>query len=523
MRRPARLRRFAVMAGDGLAAAAMSRRRLKGGAPQSAWRRGAALAAPLLPALAACSFAPPYHVPETPTPPPAYQELAAWQPAEALDEQPKGEWWRAFQDPELDALEARLGRGNLDLQAAFARLQQARASTRIARADLFPTVTADSYVKRSRVSPNEPLFTKGSRTEGSDFDLEADFSYELDLWGRVRNEVGSAHATEQASAGDLAALDVSVRAELAMDWFDLRSDDQGQVLLDQTVHDYQRALELTRNLFNGGAAALVDVAQAEAQLRDAETQAEDIRLQRAQAEHAIAILLGANPSSFHLDPDPLPLDATPPPIDPGQPSELVQRRPDVAAAERRVAAANAEIGVARAAYFPQVILAGDGGVNSVRSATYLSAQSLFWSLGPQVSLPIFEGGRLHAQTERTKAQYREQVADYRKTVLGAFQDVEDNLAALRQLEKENQSEALAVRATGIALEQANLQYQGGLTTYLQVTTAETAALVARRSLIGIEARRLSAAVLLVKALGGGWRAGDIKNEQAGLIPAPDAE
>jgi NodT family efflux transporter outer membrane factor (OMF) lipoprotein len=497
----------------------MARRRLKYGAQRNALRRSrTALAAPLLTTLAACSLAPPYRVPETPAPPSAYQELGSWQPAQPLDERPKGEWWRSFDDPALDALEARLEGGNLDIQAAFARLQQARAATRIARADLFPTVTASSYIDRSRVSSNSPQYQKGNPTEGSDFNLQADFSYELDLWGRVRNEVGSAHASEQASAGDLAALDLSVRAELAMDWFNLRSDDQGQVLLDQTVRDYQRALELTRNLFNGGAAALVDVAQAETQLHDAETQAEDIRLQRTQAEHAIAVLLGENPSSFHLDSSPLPLETRPPPIDPGQPSELIERRPDVAAAERRVAAANAQIGVARAAYFPQVILAGDGGVNSVRSATYLSAQSLFWSLGPQVSLPIFEGGRLHAQTERTKAQYREQVADYRKTVLSAFQDVEDNLAALRQLEKESQSEALAVQSTGITLEQANLQYQGGLTTYLQVTTAETAALAARQSLISIEARRLSAAVLLVKALGGGWRATSLQTKQAGLVP-----
>jgi NodT family efflux transporter outer membrane factor (OMF) lipoprotein len=455
--------------------------------------------------LSACSFAPVYTVPVTPTPA-AYRENAGWKRAEPGDDLSKGSWWRMFDDPALDELERKAVGANQNLTAALARLQQARADTRIARSDLFPHLTASGSATRARQSPNAPRYIAGEPTEGNDFVLEADLSYEVDLWGRVRNQVASARATQQASAADLAALGLSIQAELASDYFRLRSLDTQQQLLDKTVEDYAKSLDLTQTLFDGGAAALSDVAQAKTQLHNAETRAADTHLSRAQLEHAIAVLIGENPTNFQLAVKALPLDASPPPVDPGLPSLLLERRPDVAEAERRVAAANAQIGVARAAYFPQLTLSGSGGVDSVRSSTLIGAPSLFWSIGPQVSVPLFEGGRLVAQTEKTKAAYSEQVAMYRNTVLIAFQDVEDNLVALRQLERESQTQGEAVDAATTALGQSQDRYTAGIVTYLEVATTETAALQAQLDAIEIRARRFSATVMLIKALGGGWGA-----------------
>jgi NodT family efflux transporter outer membrane factor (OMF) lipoprotein len=284
-------------------------------------------------------------------------------------------------------------------------------------------------------------------------------------------------------------------------------------LLDRTVEDYTRALQLTENLYNGGAAALTDVAQAQAQLETARTQAADIRLQRAQSEHAIAVLLGQNPSAFRMDTNPLAVSAVPPPIDPGLPSSLLERRPDVAAAERRTAAANAQIGVARAAYFPVFSLAAAAGFESTSASNWLTAPSQLWSAGPAAGLlTVFDAGRHRAQSAQAKAAYDEQVADYRTTVLTAYREVEDNLAALGQLQQESVSEAAAVKATATALEQAQYRYKAGLVTYLEVATAENAALQAQLANVTIQLRRLSASVLLVKALGGGWRNGELSAE-----------
>jgi NodT family efflux transporter outer membrane factor (OMF) lipoprotein len=369
---------------------------------------------------------------------------------------------------------------------------------------LFPTLTANPYATREKFSANAPREIRGVRTLTNDFLLGADFSYEVDLWGRVRNEVASAKASRQASAADYASVELSLRAQLAEDYFNLRADDALTELLDRTVDAYREAVKLTTDLFNGGAAALADVAQAEAQLDNALTQAADIKLQRAQAEHAIAVLLGENPSLFSLAPNALPLDVAPPPIDPGLPSTLLERRPDVAEAERQVAAANAQIGVARAAYFPKLTLNALGGIESTRTSNLFSASSFYWSVGPQISAPIFQGGRLVAETARVKGVYQEQVADYRNTVLTAYQDVEDNLVALRRLQEESETDAAAVVATGVALKQAQDRYRAGIATYLEVYTAETAALQAQEQATTIQARRMSASVLLIKALGGGW-------------------
>jgi outer membrane protein, multidrug efflux system len=457
--------------------------------------------------LAACSFAPHYTVPTSAAAPDRFREATGWRPAEPSDQAPKGDWWSMFADERLNELETKAGDANQNLKAAFARLQQARADTRIARADLFPTVTAKGTAERERVSPNSPQYIPGHPTEGDDFDLQADLSYELDLWGRVRNEVAAARANQQASAADLASVRLSIQAEVATDYFGLRSYDARRQILDKTVEDYRKALDLTQALFDNGAAALADVEQAKSQLYTAQTQAADTRLLRAQLEHGIAVLVGESPSTFQLAANPLPQDVTPPGIDPGMPSALLERRPDVAEAERRVAAANAQIGEARAAYFPQFTLAAAGGFDSVHSSNWLSAPSLFWSLGPQMTLPIFEGGRLTAQTARAKAMYSEQVASYRNIVLTAYQEVEDSLSALRQLETESKTQALAVEASGIALDKSQDRYVEGLVTYLEVASTETTALQAQLARVDIQTRRLDAAVMLIKALGGGWSDG----------------
>jgi NodT family efflux transporter outer membrane factor (OMF) lipoprotein len=459
---------------------------------------------PLVAALAACSFAPTYRRPDSPPPAPVYQGTADWQPAGPRDNQARGAWWTLFQDPELDALETQVGSANQNLKVAFARLLEARAATRIARADLFPGLSLGASAVRARTSVNSPHFPTGEEPTLNNFDLEADLSYEIDLWGRVRNTVNAAKASQQASAADLASLDLALHAELATDYFTLRSQDAEQVLLEQTVEDYSKSLQLTQRLYQGGAAAVADVDQAQAQLETARTQAADIALQRAQSEHAIAVLIGENPTSFHLDSNPLPASTAPPPIDPGLPSTLLERRPDVAAAERRVAAANAQIGVARAAYFPVFSLAALAGFDSTNASTWLNAPSRIWSVGPQGVLTVFDAGRHSAQTAQARAQYDELAADYRNTVLTAYQEVEDNLAALHRLEQESSSESAAVTATAKALEQAEYRYKAGLVTYLEVATTETTALEAQLSRVNILNRRMVASVTLVKALGGGW-------------------
>jgi NodT family efflux transporter outer membrane factor (OMF) lipoprotein len=455
--------------------------------------------------LAACSFAPTYRTPDSSPPAPVYQEAGDWQQGQPLDSEPRGAWWMLFHDEALDTLESKVDDTNQNLKAGFARLQEARAATRIARANLFPTLTAASSASRQRISQNSPSYVKGSEPAFNNFDLGADLSYEIDLWGRVRNTVNAAKANQQASAADLATLNLALHAELASDYYTLRSEDSEQVLFERTVEDYSKSLELTQSLYQGGAAAVADVDQAQAQLETARTQASDIALERAQTEHAIAVLIGENPSRFRLDSNPLAVDAAPPPVDLGLPSTLLERRPDVAAAERRVAAANAQIGVARAAYFPVFSLAAAAGLDSTSTSTWLTAPSRLWSVGPQGVLTLFDAGRHRAETAQARAQYDERVADYRNTVLTAYREVEDNLAALHRLEEESATELAAVTATAKALEQARYRYRAGLVTYLEVATTETTALQAQLSRVNILTRRMNASILLIKALGGGWR------------------
>jgi len=468
-------------------------------------RRCAAVALAVLAALAGCSLAPHYQRPAMAAPPPVYKEMAGWKVATPADAVPRGEWWRMFHDPDLDALESQVSTSNQSLKAALARLEQARAQTRVARAAWFPTLTAQASATRGETSVYSPNYTPGSPRTGDTFIVGADLSYEVDVFGRIRNTVAGARATEAASAGDAAALNLALHAELATDYFSLRGLDLEQDLLDRTVADYARALQLTENLYHGGATAIADVQQAQTQLETARTQAEDTRLRRAQTEHAIAVLIGQEASSFTLPAasagTPLPAPA----LDPGLPSQLLERRPDVAAAERRVAAANAGIGVARAAYFPVFSLMGGAGTQAFSTSNLLTAPAQYWSIGPQALLTVFDAGLHAAQSAAAHAAYDEQVANYRGTVLSAYQDVEDNLAALRQLDRENVSQTAAVTAAQGALEQANLRYKGGIVTYLEVVSTENAALAARLAAVDIQTRRVNATVLLVRAVGGDWR------------------
>jgi NodT family efflux transporter outer membrane factor (OMF) lipoprotein len=453
---------------------------------------------------AGCSLSPHYQRPTVPAPPETYKEAGDWQPASPADTSPRGHWWSMFGDPDLDALEAQVSDANQSLKAAFATLAQARAQTRIARSAWFPTITAQADATRGETSVYQSTYTPGKDRNGNSFVVGGDLSYEVDLFGRIRDTVAGARASEQATAGDVATLDLELHAELATDYFTLRGLDVEQQLLDRTVGDYQHALQLTEYLYKGGAAAISDVQQAQAQLETARTQAEDTRLRRAQNEHAIAVLIGREASTFSLEARSGESFHPMPGVTIGVPSQLLERRPDVAAAERRVAAANAGIGVARAAYFPVLDLLGSAGTASVATSQLFTAPAQYWSIGPQALLTVFDGGLHAAQSAQAHALYDQQVANYRGVVLTAFQDVEDNLVALRQLQRESVSEAAAVTATQGALDQANLRYKGGIVTYLEVVSTENAALAARLAAADIEIRRAAATVLLVKALGGDW-------------------
>jgi NodT family efflux transporter outer membrane factor (OMF) lipoprotein len=454
--------------------------------------------------LAGCNFAPDYHRPATEAPT-AFKETAdtgPWQPARPADDIPRGHWWTMFGDPRLDELEAKVTDANQDIKAAFARFEQARAASQIARAQYYPTVGSGANYTRQHQSST--IANPRPVTTYNDALFNIDISYEVDLWGRIRNSVASAEATEQASAGDLASLDLSTHAELASDYFTLRGDDAQQLILDQTVIAYQKAYELTARRHDGGAAAESDVDQAQDQLETARTQAEDVRLRRAQLEHAIAILVGVPPAEFSLPPKPL-LEASPPVVAAGLPASLLERRPDIAAAERRAFSANADIGVARAAFFPTLTLSAMGGFESALPSQWLTAPSRIWSLGPALNLPVFDGGQRTGVTDQAIAAFDEAAANYRQSVLDAYRDVEDNLIALRQLASESASQAGAVTASGRALYQAELRYTGGLVTYLEVAQQQNNALQAQLSAADIAARRMTASIALVKALGGGWQ------------------
>ena len=453
---------------------------------------------------AGCMVGPDYRTPPVPMTP-AYKEDQGWKIARPRDDIPRGKWWEIFRDPQLNALEEQVSEANQNVKVAEARFRQARALIGFYRAGLFPTVSAGVGAAVARGSTHTQPPSSSSRTQ--DFLLTGDVSYELDLWGRVRRSVTAAREETQATAADLETARLSLQAELALNYFELRSSDAQQRLVNDTVKAYEEALKLTTNRFEGGAAAKSDVAQARTQLETTLVQLTDIAVQRAQFEHAIAVLIGKPPADFNLAA--APLDLQPPDVPAGLPSELLERRPDIAAAERRVAVANEQIGIAKAAFFPTVTLNALLGFESSSMRNVIGWQSFLWAVGSSLAQTIFDGGRRRATSEAALANYDATVAGYRQTTLDAFQQVEDNLAALRILEQEAEQQQRAVASARESLELFNNRYKGGVDTYLQVITAQTVALANERNQVDILRRRMDASVLLVKALGGGWKSADL--------------
>ena len=457
--------------------------------------------------LTGCTVGPKYHRPAAEVPP-AYKEVGDWKPAQPNDQSFGSNWWEIFQDPQLNALELQVNISNQNLKASEAQYTQARAILRYQRADYFPTVTVDPSATRNKTSANrQPHSAQFSGINYTDLQIPFELSYQLDVWGRVRRTVESYREQAQASAADLAAVNLSMHAQLALDYFQARTLDAEEQLLNSTVTQYEQALQLIENRFAGGLASDLEVEQARTQLETTRAQAIDVGVARAQYEHAVAVLVGKPPASFSLPP--LPLTAPPPSIPLGLPSDLLERRPDIAAVERLMASANAQIGVAKSAYYPLVNLAAAGGFESGSITTLLSGPSILWSAGPSALFTIFDVGRRRAASDQAIAAYDQAVANYRQTVLTGFQQVEDNVAALRILENEAQVQARAVTAAQKYLELAITRYTGGVTSYLEVTTAQSAALSDEVTAVNILGRRMVDAVTLVQALGGGWNSSEL--------------
>jgi NodT family efflux transporter outer membrane factor (OMF) lipoprotein len=463
-----------------------------------------------------CTVGPKYKQPTAPAPPaykeppPAsFKESDQWKTSTPLADVVRGNWWEIFGDPQLNALEQQVSVSNQNLLAAEATFREARAMVPYNRSALFPTISVAPSILNVRDSPNSPYFIGPSKSIPSlgDFLLPFDVSYEIDLWGRIRRTVAAAGEEAQATAADLQTVRLSLHAELATDYFDLRSTDSLIRLLNQTVRSYIEYLELTTSLYQGGAAAQTDVVQAQTQLDGARVQDTDLQVYRAQYEHAIAVLIGKPPAEFTLPPEPLNLG--PPVIPVGVPSQLLERRPDIAAMERLVAAANEQIGIARAAYFPTLTLSATGGFEGTNISNWLEWPSRFWAVGPILAETLFDAGRRRASTDAARAAYDAAVANYRQTVLSAFQDVEDNLAALRVLETEAQQQNDAVLEARRSVELFTYLYKGGADPYLNVVTAQITELANEQNAINIFRRRMEASVLLVKGLGGGWDASEL--------------
>jgi NodT family efflux transporter outer membrane factor (OMF) lipoprotein len=454
--------------------------------------------------LSGCAVGPDYKKPAVEAPA-QWKETGDWVVAQPKDAVPKGKWWEAFNDPVLNGLEEKVEVSNQTLAAAEARYRQAKASVESARAGLFPTIGASAGATRShagstQVDANGNIVVGGnSRTS---YTVSLDARWEVDLWGRVRRLIEAARAGEQASAADLEAAKLSIQAELATDYFQLRVADVGRDLLDDTVKAFQSSYDVTQNRYRAGVAGKVDVVQAEAQLLSVQAQVIDLRATRATLEHAIATLVGKAPGDFALEP--AKLDAHFPDVPGGVPSTLLERRPDIAAAERRVAAANAQIGVAEAAYFPALTLSGSGGYAGSSIAHLFSAPNRFWSLGADLADTLLDFGTRRAAVATARGVYDETVANYRQTVLTAFQDVEDNLATVHWLGEETKVEQEAVRAARESVALTRNQYKAGIVSFLNVVTVQAAQLNEERNMVTLLGRRLSATVGLIRAMGGKW-------------------
>ncbi|TMQ32352.1 MAG: efflux transporter outer membrane subunit [Planctomycetota bacterium] len=461
--------------------------------------------------VAGCAVGPDYVKP-VPIAPNAYKEMVGWKVAQPKDDVLRGPWWEIYGDPQLNALEEQVNVSNQTIALAETQFRQARALVQQARAAYFPTVTIGAGVTRSQRSATfgaNPLQSVGAAF--NDFTLPLDVTWQADVWGRIRRTVESNQASAQASAGDLENARLSVHAELAQDYFQLRTLDAQKQILNETVVALTKSLELTKNRYASGVASKADVLQAETLLKTTQAQGIDIGVQRAQLEHAIAVLIGRPPALVTIPG--APIMAVPPPLPIGVPSELLERRPDIAAAERRIAAANAQIGVAEAAYYPTVTLTASAGLESSSLSQWLTWPSRFWSVGPAVSQIVYDGGLRRAQTQQALAAYDVSIATYRQTVLTAFQGVEDNLAALRILEEEAKVQDEAVKASQQSLAVIMNQYKAGIVNYLNVITAQTTALTNQVTAIQILGRRMIANALLVQALGGGWYAADLPSTE----------
>jgi NodT family efflux transporter outer membrane factor (OMF) lipoprotein len=464
--------------------------------------------------LAGCTVGPKYQTPTAPltdtfkeATPADYQTAGTWRPAQPSDAIPRGAWWEIFGDKQLDALEDELTVSNQNLKIADARFRQARAMIGFQRANEFPTISVGANASSLQDSSHQPYFLIPNPSPEGELQLPFDLNYEVDLWGRIRRTVAAAREEAQATNADLETVSLSLHAELALDYIELRSADAQRRLLDDTVKAFTNALNLTQNRLSGGYAPESDVAQAQTQLDTTRVQDTDIGVMRAQFEHAIATLIGKPPAAFSLPQSPL--DLQPPHVPVVIPSELLQRRPDISAAERRVAEANEQIGIAQAAYYPSLTFSALSGFEGTSGATLFGWPSLFWAVGTSLSQELFDGGRRHAQSKIAQAGYDAAVATYRQTALTAFQQVEDNLAALHILSDEAQQQHEAVGSAENALRIFTNRYVGGEDAYLNVITAQTAALANERNDVDILRRRMEADILLVKALGGGWTATDL--------------
>jgi NodT family efflux transporter outer membrane factor (OMF) lipoprotein len=479
-----------------------------------------AVAAALATLLAGCAVGPDYKRPAAEIPA-SYKEAApGWKVAEPSDQHDRGDWWTIYEDPQLNALEDKLNASNQTIAQFAATYRQARALVSEARAAYFPTVGASLGATRSgNGSSSNGIATSVSSRSGvhNSFDVQLDASWEPDLWGSVTRTVNAQKAGQQGAAADLANARLSAQATLAQTYFSLRALDSTQKLLDDTVAAYQRSLQLTQNQYAAGVAARSDVIQAQTQLQSAQAAAIDNGVQRAQDEHAIAVLVGEPASTFSIPA--MPLTATPPAVPAQMPSALLERRPDIASAERKAAAANEQIGVAIAAFFPSLTLSATGGFENSVFSQLLTAPSRFWTLGPQLAATIFDAGLRQAQTEAARAVYDQNVATYRQTILAAFQDVEDNLASQRILAQEIVVQQQAVDSARQALAIVTNEYKAGTVGFVNVLTAQTTAFLAEQKLESIAGERMVSSVGLVKALGGGWDTAQM-NRETGDVAAP---